>query len=161
MIGSHERRPWEFAGVETVVDHLDTGDYSVRGLESYMAIVRRTPEDLVATLVERREDFHAELRRMACMVLRAVIVESDLGQLLSGDLGGVDPEELVGWVVSIITDFRVPVYMLGPSSVAAPFALGLMRRSARYLSGRIRERSLSPVNQLSRIPDVFKGEEPF
>ncbi len=131
LVDTREQRPWNFEeGVGVEPRHLETGDYSVRGLEGRVAIERKSPEDFLETMVRRRDAFCAELRRMSSVDLRAVVVECSLERLASGEYGHVHPEAISGWVASIIVDFRVPVYTPGPRHVAAPFALRLMQRYA-------------------------------
>ena len=41
IIDTREQKPWEFPGHTTAVQKLDTGDYSVEGLEDILCIERK------------------------------------------------------------------------------------------------------------------------
>lgn len=56
---------------------LQTGDYSVIGMESLVSIERKSVADFVSTISGDRERFERELVRMQQMQFSAVIVEGD------------------------------------------------------------------------------------
>lgn len=57
---------------------LDVGDYSIKGLESEVAIERKSPSDLFATLGVGHSRFKAELERAQKLVYFAIVVDSPL-----------------------------------------------------------------------------------
>lgn len=61
--------------VPTVVGTLASGDYSLRGYESRVAIERKSAADLYSTISQGRERFERELERLAAMEFAAVVVE--------------------------------------------------------------------------------------
>ena len=61
---------------------LDTGDYSLKGFESYIAIERKTIDDLIGCLTKGRERFERELKRSKKLDYFAVIVEAGFTQLV-------------------------------------------------------------------------------
>lgn len=62
--------------VETIVDGLHSGDYSIVGYESRIAIERKSYEDLFGTLGGGRARFERELERLNAMEWAAVVVEA-------------------------------------------------------------------------------------
>ncbi len=93
LIDQREKAPYRFGQlgdpdqasalqVRTQVTTLSTGDYTLAGLESQVAIERKSLADLFATLGRRREQFEAEHKRMAEMDFAAVIIEASWEQIL-------------------------------------------------------------------------------
>jgi ERCC4-type nuclease len=74
------RRPLE---VPTVRGTLDSGDYSIAGLENQIAIERKSAEDLFNTLGQGRERFSRELARLNQLEAAFVICESEWSDLLA------------------------------------------------------------------------------
>jgi len=65
---------------------LKTGDYSIKGLERFIAIERKSPDDLVACLKSgNRERFEKELSRGRGLDYFALVIESDMARLANGD----------------------------------------------------------------------------
>lgn len=85
VVDSREQMPLDLAPMPTVVDGLRVGDYSVRGLESHIAVERKSLDDLVACCGTERERFQRELDALRGWPVSAVVVEStwraiELGQ---------------------------------------------------------------------------------
>ena len=96
LIDSREKAPFAFAGlladardhhlpilVRSRYQYIPTGDYSIEGHESAIAVERKSLEDLYSTLGQHRERFEAELERLAVMTFAAVVVEADWRTILS------------------------------------------------------------------------------
>ena len=62
--------------VRTVVQGLPSGDYSIEGFESRVAVERKSLGDLFGTLGHGRERFERELQRLNEMEFAAVVVEA-------------------------------------------------------------------------------------
>lgn len=91
VVDTREQHPWAFRGFRhdadrnnvpmvVPVEHraLDTGDYSISGLEQRIAIERKSLEDLYNTVIHGRDRFKRELDRMRSRDCSAVIIESGL-----------------------------------------------------------------------------------
>ena len=96
VIDSREKTPFTFAGVKcdardggrplavrTVVRGLPSGDYSVEGLESQVAVERKSLADLYNTLGQGRDRFERELERLDAMEYAAVVIEASWQSILS------------------------------------------------------------------------------
>jgi len=62
IVDSREQLPYKFQ-TPSIKAALDTGDYSIAGLEHFIAIERKTLPDLIGCLCNGRERFERELRR--------------------------------------------------------------------------------------------------
>jgi len=75
----------EYFKAPMIVRKLDTGDYSVDGLETMIAIERKTLDDLVGCLGKGRARFERELERSQALDYFAVILEEGYAQLATGN----------------------------------------------------------------------------
>ena len=63
--------------IPTEVGTLRTGDYSIQGFETRIAVERKSLSDLFGTLGAGRDRFVRELERMATMEVAAVVIEAN------------------------------------------------------------------------------------
>src|SRR5262249_50615392 len=95
VIDSDEKLPYTFLGIRSdaraggrvlavplMRRGLRTGDYSLRGYESRVAVERKSPQDVYGTIGRRRECFQRELARLNEMDFAAVVVEADWETIL-------------------------------------------------------------------------------
>jgi ERCC4-type nuclease len=94
-VDTREQAPWSFLGikadakdnekpllVKTVQKTLQTGDYSIEGLEGQIAVERKSHSDLVGSVSSGRDRFEREFVRMSTMPYAAVIVEASMAEIL-------------------------------------------------------------------------------
>ena len=67
---------------------LTTGDYSLRGLESVVAIERKSLSDLVSCVGGERERFDKEVQRLLAYPVRCLVVEASWTEILCGQWRG-------------------------------------------------------------------------
>lgn len=104
IIDSREQSPWLFTNfktdktskggprplvVQTRVEGLPSGDYSIDGFQQRVAIERKSLEDLYGTLGGGRDRFTRELERLSTYDRAAVVVEASMG-------GAVLPQKCPG-----------------------------------------------------------------
>ena len=101
---------------------LPAGDYSVVGLEGLVAVERKSLDDFVSTVIHSRERFHRELRKLAGYRAACVVVEGGVHDVLLGRYrGGAHPSAVLGNALSIILDFRIPVFFCSSRQAACQF----------------------------------------
>lgn len=96
VIDTREKTPFMFRGaktdadqghrplsVRTVVRGLPTGDYSLEGYESQVAVERKSLADLYNTISQGRERFVRELERLDAMEYAAVVIEASWLQIIT------------------------------------------------------------------------------
>jgi len=138
VVDTREQEPYVFdpARVTTVRRTLLAGDYSLDGLESIVAVERKSLDDFATTVVRHRERFGRELRVLAGYALGCVVVEATLDDIVEHRYrADVHPNSVVGATLSIIVDYGVPVYLAGDRQLARLFVEGLLRRYHRKLAG--------------------------
>ena len=119
VIDTREQRPLSLAPLGVVTGTLDTGDYSVVGLEAVVRVERKSLEDLVACCGRDRERFEREMTRLMAYPARLLVVEATWGAVqLGGWRGQVTPNvvmgSLLGWMAQ-----GIPVLMAGAHEGAA------------------------------------------
>ena len=99
VVDTREQQPYTFQNlacdakgkyrpviVETERKSLETGDYSVKGLEHFVTVERKSVADAYHTFVtDERERFERELERMTKMPYPLVVLEGSWGTLLHPD----------------------------------------------------------------------------
>ncbi|MBS1853914.1 MAG: hypothetical protein JST11_01000 [Acidobacteria bacterium] len=123
VIDTREQEGYSFdSRLATVRRALPAGDYSVAGLENIVAVERKSLEDFVSTVIHSRARFRKELRKLAEYRAACVVVEAGLLEvLLHRYRGDAHPNAVVGSALSIILDFRVPVFFCSSRQAACHF----------------------------------------
>ena len=118
----------------TIRRKLPAGDYSVAGLEGSVAVERKTVDDFVSTVIHSRERFRNELRKLAGYRAACVVVEAGVLDLLMRRYrGDAHPNAVLGSALSIILDFRVPVFFCSNRQAACQFVQAyLLAAHARW-----------------------------
>lgn len=105
IVDTREQTPLDLAPLRTIGGTLDTGDYSVQGLEHVVRIERKSLTDLLGCVGRERERFQREVDRLLAYPVRVLVVESSWGQIDLGQWrGSVTPQQaigsLLGWQAS-------------------------------------------------------------
>lgn len=131
VIDTREQKAYSFDAdrAETVKAALPAGDYSLAGLETVVAVERKSLDDFVSTVIHARKRFHAELRRLAGYRAACIVVEGSLADVLAHRYKGeAHPHSVVGAVVSIVVDFGIPVYFCSTRQIARMFTQEFLLR---------------------------------
>jgi ERCC4-type nuclease len=125
----HER----FAGTVVEVGTLDTGDYSLAGLTSRVAVERKSLPDLVGCLSGGRARFERELQRAVALDAFAVVIEAVWADLAGGKYRSqMNPHSACQSVASFMARYRVPFVFCGSRSGAEYVCWSFLRQ---YLEG--------------------------
>lgn len=95
VVDSSEQAPFVFSGIEaegkdkgrpmqvgTVVKSLDSGDYSIVGLESRVSVERKSVSDWFGSIGSGRDRFEREMQRLSEFDFAAVVIEGGWNELL-------------------------------------------------------------------------------
>jgi DNA excision repair protein ERCC-4 len=130
LIDSREQLPYSFPGMNTEVATLTTGDFSLKGFESIIAIERKSIDDLVMCCGRQRQRFDREIQRLLAYPVRALVVEADWHDIALGEWRSkLTPRQ----VASSLISFQVrglPVVMAGDRDMAEKLTAGMLRRAA-------------------------------
>lgn len=126
VVDTREKDPWDI-GVECVRKKLDSGDYSILTLEDRVAIERKSLDDLVQSVIHERTRFFDELERLTQYEYAYVVVEGSLRDLILGNYRShAHPNSVLGSMLSVIVDYRIPVYLCSDRQAACKFAHDLL-----------------------------------
>ena len=134
IVDSREQTPFTFhhdkyAEVEVVQGSLDTGDYSLVGLQDKVAVERKSLPDLVACLGRERERFERELQRAAALDAFAVVVEASWQDLATGSYRSqINPHSACQSVLAFSCRYRVPFLFAGSRAGAEYCCWGFLRQ---------------------------------
>lgn len=121
--------------VTTVHHALPAGDYSILGLEARVAVERKSLKDLVDTVIRDRERFERELSRLSDYDAACIVVEGNLPDVLDHRYrSGAHPASVLGAVIAIVVDHRVPVFFCGDRAAARAFTEGYLIRCHKRFS---------------------------
>lgn len=130
--------------VPVVRRYLVTGDYSIEGFESQVAIERKSLPDLYGSLggknLERRERLRREHERMQGMALWGghvgLVVEASLQEAMESPPphSGVHPSCVLGVAVSWPSRYSVPWHWAGSRRWAEVLTYKLLERAWRKLT---------------------------
>jgi ERCC4-type nuclease len=124
IIDTREQEPYSFDPrlAAAVRRALPAGDYSVDGLDGIVAVERKTLDDFVSTVIHSRQRFCEELRKLAGYRAACVVVEAGIGDVLQKRYRGeAHPNAVLGNALSIILDYRVPVFFCTSRQAACHF----------------------------------------
>lgn len=102
IVDSREQTPWSFdfyPQIETVSKKLETGDYSIEGLEDKFTIDRKACVAEIANNIGiDKKRFEAELERMLKIKYTFLICEFSIDDVLKYPLGSNIPKSQIGKV---------------------------------------------------------------
>lgn len=131
IIDTREQTPWDMSPLKTEKGTLETGDYTIKGLEHVIAIERKSLGDLLGCIGQSRERFDKEIKRMLSYPCRCVIVEAHWGELMAGNWRShIKPTAAMGSVLGWIAH-GVPFIFAGNAEEAGRYAGRLMFIAAR------------------------------
>jgi ERCC4-type nuclease len=113
---------------------LPAGDYSVVGMEELVAVERKSLDDFVSTVIHGRARFREELRKLAGYRAACVVVEGSVLDVLQHRYRGeAHPNAVLGNALSIILDYRIPVFFCSSRQAACQFVQAyLLAADARW-----------------------------
>ncbi|MBI4910954.1 MAG: hypothetical protein HY820_45510 [Acidobacteria bacterium] len=136
VVDTREQEPYSFdAGLVTAERRaLPAGDYSVAGLEGLVAVERKSLDDFISTVIHGRMRFRKELRKLAAYRASCVVVEAGVVDvMLHRYRGDAHPNAVLGSALSIILDFRIPVFFCSSRQAACQFVQAyLLAAHARW-----------------------------
>lgn len=136
IVDTREQTPWTFEeqGLELVTAKLETGDYSVEGLEHCVTIERKSLGDWTGSVIRDRARFFRELDRMRAFRFRCVIVEASVRAIAEGQYKSkASPASVLAFVSEVTVGQSVPVYLAGSRAEAQVLAGSLLRMAAKKI----------------------------
>lgn len=138
IIDTREQQPWEFAEYSTAHRKLNTGDYSIDGLENILCIERkRGIAEIANNIVDPR--FKDVINRMQQYKYAFILIECDYDQLMTYPVGTDVPQKLWSkmkltpqFILKFISElhikYNIHVVFCGCPLWAEKTALSIMKR---------------------------------
>lgn len=138
IIDSREQQPWEFPHHITAVQKLDTGDYSIQGLENLLCIERKkSVSEIANNITEKR--FKDVIERMAQYKYSFLLLEFNLDEVLRYPIGSTVPRRMwnkikvsPNFILKNLMEFQllhnIKVLFCGGASNAERISLSIMNR---------------------------------
>ncbi len=119
IIDSREQNPYTFTkqqynGAITTQATLQTGDYSLAGLENLIALERKSLDDLTGTLTTGRERFIRECERGAGLEYFGLIIEASLDDIKNHNYRSkMTPQSLLQSLASFSVKYGLHIHFTG------------------------------------------------
>ena len=131
IIDTREQQPLDLAPLQSIPGTLATGDYSVAGMESVVALERKSLPDLIACVGRERERFDREVQRLLAYPVRALVVEAcwaeiEMGQYRSKVTSQAVIGSMMGWLA-----MGLPVLCVDDHAAAGRYVSRLLFIAAR------------------------------
>ena len=138
VVDTREQLPLTFS-IPTERGTLATGDYSVKGLEDYIAIERKSIDDLVACLKNgERERFERELARGRGLDYFALVIECDLAQLAEHQYQSLmTPASVIQSILTFSVRYKLPVFFCENRQYASRIIESLLQKYVRELDNKL------------------------
>lgn len=124
IIDTRENEPYGFDPRLVAAERraLPAGDYSILGLETAVAVERKSLDDFVSTVVHARRRFRTELGKLRGYRAACIVVEASVADILNQRYRSqANPSAVLGSALSILLDDGVPVIFCGNRQVACHF----------------------------------------
>jgi ERCC4-type nuclease len=138
IVDTREQKPWSFAGHATAHSKLDTGDYSIQGLENILAIERkRNVAEIANNITEKR--FKDVIDRLSKIKYSYLLLEFDMQDIMTYPIGSdiprrlwskirISPAYILKHLVDLQVDHNIKILLCGSASNAEKIAFSLMRK---------------------------------
>jgi ERCC4-type nuclease len=128
---TREQKPYQFKDYKTERVGLKTADYSVKGLETHVAIERKELSDFVACVGRERERFEREIQRLKGFPIRYIVVEAHPIEIEQQRYrGSTHPNSIFGSIHSWLAD-GIPILLLGDRCRAEKTVSGILWHAAK------------------------------
>ncbi len=131
---TREQKPFlfdRFPLVTTCKGTLPAGDYSLRTMESFVALERKALDDLISCLCHGRDRFERELLKLRGYALKAVIIEGSISDVSRKNYrSDMHPTAVLQSCLAFFVRYQVP------------FLFCETRRTAEYVTVSLLEKYL-------------------
>lgn len=136
VVDTREQLPYKFQ-TPTISGTLATGDYSILGLEHFIAIERKSLSDLIGCLCNGRQRFEKELFRSQALDFFALVVECSLTDIIGGGYRSkMSPKSAIQSILAFSVRYRLPVFFAENRDYGARITESLLLKYSREMEKR-------------------------
>lgn len=138
IVDTREQKPWNFDHHAKANHKLDTGDYSIEGLENTLAIERkRNVSEFANNITESR--FPDVVERLSKIKYSFILFEFDMEHVMNFPIGSnipkrlwnkirISPAFLLKHIIDLQLHHNIKIIFCGNSDNAEKVALSIMRK---------------------------------
>lgn len=142
IIDTREQHPWIFEHMEKSVSKLDTGDYSLKGLENLFCIERKgSVSEFANNITEKR--FKDVVERISKIPHSFLLLEFNLDDVLQYPVGSnvpkkiwdklkISPKFILKHLIELQILYNIKIVFCGDPSNAEKMAISIMRKIYEY-----------------------------
>jgi ERCC4-type nuclease len=138
IVDTREQQPWEFGLHITAKKKLDTGDYSIEGLQHLLAIERKKSVSEIANNISESR-FKDVLERLNKIPYKFMLFEFDLEDVYNFPVGSdipkklwdkirISPKYLLKYITEVQLNYNIHVIYCGCAEDAEKMAVSIMKR---------------------------------
>lgn len=138
LIDTREQQPYSFETPSEIAT-LPTGDYSLAGAECFIAIERKSVDDLIGCLTSGRERFERELYRSRALDYFALVIEASLSDLSNGRYRSeMNPKAAIQSLLTFSIRYGLPIFFVENRRYGAGVTESLLLKYAREVEKRLK-----------------------
>lgn len=139
IIDTREQRPVDVSPLKSIRGTVPFGDYTIRGLEDYVGIERKSLQDLVQCVGRERTRFEKVLHKLQGLDVKAVVVEATWKDLKDAKwYGKVTSSQVTGTILGW-QNAGVPILLAGDAAGAGDAIARALYLAARRRYGVLRQ----------------------
>jgi DNA excision repair protein ERCC-4 len=129
IIDTREQMPYAFP-CATVRATLTSGDYSLQGYETRVAVERKRPVELFTCFTTERDRFRREFERLAAYDYAAVVIEGDLTScaVLPSRYSRVSPSTVINSLISWSIRYGVAIWFAQNRELAQTLTFRILQK---------------------------------
>lgn len=132
LVDTREQLPLDLSPLQVESTTLQSGDYSVRGLEDKIRIERKSLSDLLGCVGRDRERFEREIERLAAFPIAVLLIESSWPEIEMGQWNSkIAPSQVIGSLLSWQTR-GIAIHMTHDHERAGRHAARLLFTTVRH-----------------------------
>ena len=142
LIDSREQTPLSFSDYDVTVQTaaLQTGDYSILGLEHKIAVERKSLDDLAQSFTKGRERFERECQRGMGLDVFAVVAECTWSDLAHSKYKSrINPNALMQSIVAWQVKYNTMFFFAGNSKGASYYVISLFKQYIQVHEKQLRQ----------------------
>jgi len=133
LIDTREQLPYSYPGAKRAT--LATGDYTVEGYESRIAVERKSLQDYLGCVGRGRDRFERELERLTAFDYPAIVIEASLEDFLGPyEISKVHPAAAINSMIAWSIRYGVHVWLAGSRDLAETLTYRLLQHFVRLAS---------------------------
>ncbi len=120
VIDTREQTPFQFTNLESQRGTLQSGDYSISGLEHLFAVERKSIADLVGSMTAGRDRFERELHRLRGFDFKRLLIAGTEQDVISGNYrSNAKPKSVLHTLYAFEARYAIPVVFGGDEASCA------------------------------------------